>query len=139
MYGLQILCLKSASYSTQHSHNSYNRLSSSVTTTTDTNRDASVGSGNESEALVLDSKSFLRSLLSPRIKKEVKQDLLQPLKQLRFQKDMSAFNAYVDSMIAECDRVHDNKWANRRYWFDLPSYRVRLGKENYLDLVTSVS
>jgi len=136
MYGLQILCLKSVSYSTLHSHNSFHHRSklyvSTVPTSTgtDTDKDTSVASGVVT--VVVDSKSFLRSLLSPGTKKELKQDLLKPLQQLRFQKDTTTFNTYIDSLIAECNAVTESKWANRRYWIDLPSYRVRRGTKRCL-------
>jgi len=35
-------------------------------------------------------------------------------------------------LIAECNAVTESKWANRRYWVDLPSYRVRRGIMNRL-------
>lgn len=138
MYGLQILCLKSVSYSRHHSHNSFNHRSklyaSTVTTSSDSDKDTSASSGSGVVTVVVDSKSFLRSLLSPGTRKEVKQDLLKPLQQLRFQKDNTVFNAYIDSLIAECNAVAENKWANRRYWVDLPSYRVRRGTKRCLIL-----
>ena len=132
MYGLQMLCLKSVSYSSIHSYNSFNHPSklyaSTAIASTDTDKDTSSITGSSGVVtVVVDSNSFLRSLLSPRTKKEVKQDLLKPLQQLRFQKDTTAFNAYIDSLIAECNVVAENKWANRRYWVDVPSYRVRRG------------
>jgi hypothetical protein len=136
MYGLQIICLKSVSYSGHHSHNSFHHRSklyvSTVPTSIDTDKDTSVASGSGVVTVVVDGKSFLRSLLSPGTKKEVKQDLLKSLQQLRFQKDTTTFNAYIDSLIAECNAVTENKWANRRYWIDLPSYRVRRGTKKFL-------